>query len=408
MKSSFKQYSFYILILALGILFYCYEYFLRISPSVVMGELMHHFSVDALGLTKILVVYYLAYALGQIPAGLLLDRFPLKLVLAASAFLCSIATFVFAATHSAPAAEAARFAVGFVSSFAFVGALKIGEVYLPSSYFTRVVGVTVALGTIMASYGNVLLAYLARSETWSYLFHGVALIGIFISFLFVLAYFIFPNKSPKPENNAYTLKDIKQLIKSKFLWINAIIGGLFYLPSAIITDVWGNAFLHATYHLNFVETSSILSFLFIGWMVGSPFMGTLADFLKNPWMIMAGGAFLTLLVLASLFGGSNFVAGHLELMLFAFGFFGSSQLVVWKIFHQHSTMTLAATGIALTNMIITLTVTAGQFMMGFVLNHFSQADQLSAYSASDFHHALLWLSLPLILVIILQVLVRKK
>lgn len=221
-------------------------------------------------------------------------------------------------------------------------------------------GVTVALGTISASYGNVLLAYLVQTNTWVGLFHYIACIGFMLSLLFLVAYYYFPKKSPRLENSHYTLRDLKALFQSRFLWFNALIGGLFYLPSAVLSDIWGNAFLHATYHLSFVETSGILSFMFIGWMVGSPIMGTLADLCKNAWIIMELGAVCTLGILIALFGGRGVIGSHLHFVLFAFGFFGSSQLVVWKIFHQHSTLKLAATGIAMTNMIITLTVTVGQ------------------------------------------------
>ncbi len=382
----------------LGILFYCYEFFLRISPSVVMGQLMQYFNLDALGLTKLLAIYYLAYALGQIPAGLLLDRFSLRLMLAISAFLCSVGTLIFISSHNVLIAECGRFFIGFVSSFAFVGALKMGEVYLPSRYFTRLVGVVIALGTIMASYGNILLAYFVQTFAWTYLFHWIAFMGLGISGLFVFAYWRFPKHTPKPENARYRLQDVRVLLQSRFLWINAIIGGLFYLPTAVLSDVWGNAFLHATYHIDFVATSKILSFMFIGWVVGSPIMGMLADYLQNPRLVMAGGVVLTLIVLCMLFQGGPLVTKHLSFTLFLFGVFGSAQLVVWKLFHQHATFLLAATGIALTNMIITLTTSIGQFSMGIVLNKFGHSHDLSSYAASDYHHALFWLALPLVIV----------
>lgn len=289
MKSFSKQNALYLLVLSLGILFYCYEFFLRISPSVVMGDLMQHLSIDALGFAKLVSLYYLAYAIGQIPAGLLLDRYPLKIMLAGSALLCSLATLFFAATESSLMGEVSRFCIGFASSFAFVGALKMGELYLPPQYFTRVVGITVALGTISAAYGNLLLACLLQGQNWMTLFHYIAAVGLVINVLFIAAYFYLPKQNLLPETSAYSLKDFKSLVQSRFLWINAVLGGLFYLPSAVLSDIWGNAFLHTTYHLNFIDTTGILSFMFIGWMVGSPLMGTLADLVKNTWLIMAIG-----------------------------------------------------------------------------------------------------------------------
>jgi len=363
---------------------------------------MTHFNVDAFGLTQILAVYYLAYGLGQIPAGLLLDRYPVRLILGGSALLCAVGVVLFVYSPTAWLAEMSRFFIGLFSSVAFVGALKLGEIYLPRQYFTRLVGVVVALGTISAAYGNVVLAYLIEAHTWQYLFLLIAGIGAVISVLFISAYVLFPRKTVHRENSVYTLKDVLKLLKSKFLWINAIIGGLFYLPTAVFSDIWGNAFLQATYHLKFVNTSSMISLMFVGWMVGSPLIGYLADRLRHPRFVMAGGAALTLLVLTGLFQAWPIVASHLPLTLFLLGFFGSAQLGVWRLFQNEMTYKLVATGIALTNMIITLTITLGQFMMGYLLNLHQQSDQLSAYTAQDYHRAFICLALPLVLVLVAQ------
>lgn len=61
----------------------------------------------------------------------------------------------------------------------------------------------------------------------------------------------------------------------------------------------------------------------------------------------------------------------------------------------------------MTNMIITLSVTCGQYMMGLILNQFGQSNNINAYSAEDFHHALFWLSMPLVVVIVCQIYMRR-
>ena len=38
---------FAIVVVILGALFYCYEYFLRVSPTVMQIQLMQHFHLDA-------------------------------------------------------------------------------------------------------------------------------------------------------------------------------------------------------------------------------------------------------------------------------------------------------------------------------------------------------------------------
>lgn len=402
MQRSSKQYFFYFITLLFGVTFYCYEFSLRISPSVVMDQLMMHFHVGAFGLTQVLAVYYLAYGVGQIPAGLLLDRYPVRLILGGSALLCAAAMILFVYSPTAWLATMSRFLIGLFSSVAFVGALKLGEVYLPKQYFTRLVGVVVALGTISAAYGNVLLAYLVDAYTWQELFLMIAGVGAIISLLFICAYVFFPKKMLHHENSIYTLQDFLNLLKSKFLWINAFIGGLFYLPTAVFSDIWGNSFLHTTYHLAFVSTTGMISLMFVGWMIGSLLTGYLADRLRYPRWVMAGGAALTLLVLTGLFQAWPIVATHLSLTLFLLGFFGSAQLGVWRLFQKEMTDKLVATGIALTNMIITFTITLGQFMMGYLLGFHQHSDQLSDYTAQDYHRAFICLALPLVLVLLAQ------
>src|SRR3954470_19954672 len=63
------------LVCGLGALFYCYEYFLRISPSVMTQDLMRVYHLDAAMLGNLAAFYYYAYTPMQLPVGVLMDRF---------------------------------------------------------------------------------------------------------------------------------------------------------------------------------------------------------------------------------------------------------------------------------------------------------------------------------------------
>ena len=53
------------LMCALVALFYCYAYFLRVSPSVMVNELITHFQVNAGSLGILSAFYYYAYTSGD-------------------------------------------------------------------------------------------------------------------------------------------------------------------------------------------------------------------------------------------------------------------------------------------------------------------------------------------------------
>ena len=61
-----------IVVVSLASSFYFYEFFLRVMPTVITGELMAAFSVGTGQLGQLLGCFFYAYAIMQLPAGLLL------------------------------------------------------------------------------------------------------------------------------------------------------------------------------------------------------------------------------------------------------------------------------------------------------------------------------------------------
>src|SRR5262245_24058786 len=75
------------IIVSCGMLFYCYNYFLRVSPSVMQNELSQAFHITASELGTLAGLYYYAYTPMQIPAGLLYDKFGVRFVLCAACLI---------------------------------------------------------------------------------------------------------------------------------------------------------------------------------------------------------------------------------------------------------------------------------------------------------------------------------
>ena len=58
---------------SLGALFFCYAFFQRVAPSVLVGDLMRDFGVGAAVLGNLSAFYFYAYAGMQLPLGVLVD-----------------------------------------------------------------------------------------------------------------------------------------------------------------------------------------------------------------------------------------------------------------------------------------------------------------------------------------------
>src|SRR5690348_11316740 len=69
------------IIVVSGMLFYCFNYILRVSPSVMQNELTHAFHITATQFGTLAAFYYYAYTPMQLPAGMIYDKFGVRFVL---------------------------------------------------------------------------------------------------------------------------------------------------------------------------------------------------------------------------------------------------------------------------------------------------------------------------------------
>src|SRR5665213_3174456 len=79
------------LICGIGMLFYCYNYFLRVSPSVMQDDLMQNLHITAYQFGNLAAFYYYAYTPMQIPVGMIYDRFGARIVLFIACLVAVIA-----------------------------------------------------------------------------------------------------------------------------------------------------------------------------------------------------------------------------------------------------------------------------------------------------------------------------
>src|SRR5262245_9308234 len=112
-------------ICGLGALFYCYEYLLRIAPSVMMVDLMQAYQINATVFGNLAAFYYYAYTPVQLPVGVLMDHYGPRRLLTFACLACALGSYLFAHASYISMAQFGRFLVGFGSAFAFVGVLKL-------------------------------------------------------------------------------------------------------------------------------------------------------------------------------------------------------------------------------------------------------------------------------------------
>ncbi len=394
------------LICGVGALFYSYEYFLRITPSVMEPALRAHFSLSALGFGVFSSFYYYSYVPMQLPVGLLMDRWGPRRLLTIACAVSVLGMWFFAATDWVSLAAAGRFLTGFGSAFAFVGVLKLATIWLPEDRLALVAGLATALGTIGAMIGDNLLGAMVEQVGWKQSVNFTALFGLV---LLIVMWFGIHDKKKHPEEDGGTVSsfrdiwiDFKLILGNKQVWVNGAYGCLVYLPTTVFAELWGIPYLAHAHGLSLPSAEFANSILFMGCMVGAPLWGYLSDKIKQrklPMRVGAFGAGITMMCILYLPG----VHGNtLYIMMLLLGMLYSAQSIVFAVGRELSPKEAAGTAIAVTNMFVMLGAIFLQPLVGRILDwrvlahyegkvalHLLSSDEVrQLYTAADYQLAM--------------------
>lgn len=410
-----KVYSYGWLIWALGALFYCYEYFLRISPEVFAGQLMHSYGLGGAALGNLVAFYYYAYTPMQIPVGILMDKYGPRLLLTLAVFCCALGSFLFAATPYFWVAALGRFFVGFGSAFAFVGVLKLATIWLPADKFAFVVGLATSLGMVGAMVGENLLTFLLTYFGWRHITYAAAFAGIILA---ILIWSMVRNKVADtievidytPINLQEILYSLGKALSHRQIWLVGIIGGCIYLPTSVFAELWGVPYLEQARHFTVVQANFAISMIFLGWAIGGPTVGYISDKIhlrKLP--IIFGGIFAALLMTVLLFT-ANIPLLIVYVMFLIFGVFSGVQTLTFALARESCAANIAGTAVAVNNMFVMFGGMVLQPLVGKMLDDRWSGVMHSGhrvFSNANYEHTLVILPICLGIAVILTCLIKE-
>lgn len=366
----------------LGAAFYCYEYVLRLIPSVVVPELMESFNINAAQIGLISGAYYVGYVFSSGIVGPIYDRFLPRKVIILAIMACILGSGLFALAESLWLASFARFVIGFASAFGFIGVLKIGSMWVPKERFGAVAGLASFLGMLTAMTGQVKLSNLTAYLSWEQLSLNVGLSGFALLFLFI--FFFRDAKQPalvtsKPVCSPWTFKktfsSLMGLVHNKIFWMNGLIGCTTFLPITAFAELWGISYLEFAYDIPRQDAAFYNGLVFFGWACGGPFFGMLFDKTQN-WgrTVLIGTLGALISILWILYMPCNRMT--LPFLLFMFGFFGSSHVLAF-ISGRLLLPGQDGTALALTNFVIMMGGMIFQPLIGAALDLLARHTSLS-------------------------------
>ena len=389
-------------LLVLVILFYCLDYFFRISPGLIVHPLLLQYQTTALGIGGFASAFYLGYTIMHLPGGYLLDRFSLQYILSLAVVSCCLFYMAFLFSKIYILGCILRLLIGATSAISFIAVLYVARVFFPANWFSFISSIAISAGTLFASLIQVAAAGLMHVYSWQFIFSLVAIAGIFIGgIIFINTKMIHQRSHLNADLSNYTLKNIIGLFKNRALVLNACISGLFYLPTTLFVALWGIPFLEQHYHLNEATAAFGITLLFLGWAIGAPIIGFMADRIKNFLIITRTTAILAVITSVILL----FATTNPLILLLLFGLFSSAQVVVWKIFKEHCPVDLSGIGAAYTNMLIMSFGTIFHLVVGYLVEYGWLSNNLHQ---PDYQLGLTIMPLAFALVFVLSLFVPNK
>jgi len=356
----------------LGAMFYLFEYFLRVCPSVMVSELMSAFSVNALAIGSLSAFYFYIYAPMQLPVGLLTDRFGARKLLAVSALLAGIGTFFFGIASAYWVAAFGRLLMGLGSSFGFVGMVYICSHWFPEEKW----GLMIGLGNTFGMFGAILgqgplragIDFFGwRPSIFALSFFGLALAGFIYWFVRNDPTAVKKKEQKKNSEEGHLLQNLKTVCKNRQTWINATAALFIYVPTATFAGLWGIPFIHTTYQIPITQAGFAISMIFVGWAFGGPLIGIYSDKIQKKKQIfliatLIALCFMSLIIYVKL---SIFL---LCTFLFLVGFMSSTQLLNFSYAIDVNPIEVKGTAAAFTNCIVVIGTATLQPFVGYLLD----------------------------------------
>ena len=284
---------------ALCAVFYFFQYAVRSAPGVMQHELTLAWGGNHIG--GMISAYYVAYALMALIAGVLLDRYGPRRTIPYGIAVVGVGCLVFA--QGSEAAGMAGFVIQAIGAiFAFIGASYVAARYLPSRMLALFIGLTQCLGMAGAAFGSkpvhMLIDPAGRLQIpWQYVWVGFGIAGFVLA---IATWIIMPRDSGDsdthhgPLSMASLVQPFKIVLSNPQSWLAGVIGGLLFLPTTIGALVWATSFLNDGKDMAMSAAAMEASMVPIGWVIGCPLLGYLADRLGRRKPVLILGALVML------------------------------------------------------------------------------------------------------------------
>jgi MFS family permease len=289
----------------LASLYFFYEIVQLTVFNTISSDLIKSFALSSTQLGAISASYFYACALSLLPAGLILDRFPAKLVLTIACGLCTLGVWILATSQLVEMMVVGRILTGVGNAFAFLGAMRLASRWFSGQKIALVMGFSVTIGMLGGVISQAPFMLLVDFFGWRSAMYFNAVMGIIMTVTLFLWIYDRPIQSSSKLASGKSMLlslivDLKLSASNLQNWLCGLYTGLLNLPVMILGALWGNTYLIQEKNIAVNQAASITSLIFFGLIIGAPLLGWITDKFKERYTVMILSALLSLITVLSI------------------------------------------------------------------------------------------------------------
>lgn len=356
---------------------YVASQFYRTANAAIAPELMRELSISPQAMGAVTGVFFLFFAVMQVPTGVLLDRFGPRRVMSGLLLSAVAGSLVFAGAEGAPGLGFGRALMGAGCAAGLMGSMVVFARWFPQRYFATLAALIFSVGGLGNLFATTPLAVASGAIGWRGTFVGTAAITTgMAAVLFLVLRDAPPGHSTAirpPETPRQILSGLGEVLRDRRIWFISAMQGVAYPVVVTISALWAGPYLDEVYGLDAVARGNVLLALNMAMILGVLAYGPLDRLFDSRKWPVVGGAATTVLVLAVMAAAPHWPLWQIMALLLVFMGLGGYQMVL----HAHARAILpdhlVGRGLTVQNTAVFVGVFVMQWASGFIIGGFRNA-----------------------------------
>lgn len=287
--------------------------FLRSAISVIGPNLVSEINISAAGLALLSSSFFLAFAIAQIPVGMLIDRFGPRQTMVWSTMIAVAGCIVFALGRDLNTLVFGRVLMALGCSSFYVAPLAIYSRWFKPKYFSTVVGAQLGLSGLGLLAATSPLAFATATMGWRASF---VIVGVLAGLSGLIVLWWVSDDPPgaeaavhKKENLAESLRGLVGVTRTPSFWPIFMMFVSNYAVLITTLGLWGGPYLAHVYGYDLETRGFILLLLALSTMI-SVFVWGPADRIFGSYrtpILLGAGFSLAFLIWIAVVGKMSFV-----------------------------------------------------------------------------------------------------